>query len=175
MSMSAARLLFYVLIIILFAYVVVEARDMVWLAGMFPLVAGASGLIASVAGLIVRLPTETRAIRAKRTAVESSGEPSRGDPAGTQAAEDRPRILDIAFEGNLALSAFYLGLCLVFVVLVWVVGFIPAAMLSLVVFLWKDAKTKLIFAVGQAAVFGGALYAAGVLLSLRWPDSLVGL
>lgn len=159
MQLSRFRLAFDVLVLVFFAYIFWASTEFRSLAGYFP---GTVSGTALALGL-VNLGVDIVRFRRMGTAIGDQGFATAivDEQHGQQSREALQRM------------ARYVAWIIGFVVLIGVIGMVPATLVFLLGFFWFDARTSKRFAI-LGAVIGTALLMLGTeVLSLRWPPSLL--
>jgi hypothetical protein len=160
-TLTVLRLGFASVWIVAFAYVAIASRDFPSISGMYPMVVAIAGLVLAVVTLLVDL----RAWR--RT----------GDVVGRDADNSATAALTASGEMTVGQSfrrAGRFGLWLVgLMLLIYVIGFVPAAGVFILAFLIVEADAKWpLIVVGPIVTIALLLLLANA-INLYWPESLI--
>lgn len=160
-ALTALRLGFSGLCIVVFLYTTVESRSFPSISGMYPLVVSIGGLLLATATLFVDLRTWRR----------------KGEVIGSEA--DNSSTAALTADGDMTVGQAFrragrYGLWLVgLMLLIWVIGMVPAAGVFVLVFLLVEADAKWPLLVAGPIVTVGLLLLLADAINLYWPESLI--
>lgn len=156
-------------VIAVFAVALLTSRDFAPVAVWFPTAVGIVGMVAGAGKLVVDL----RALRQERAAAgrpappESGPEPEAGEPDARQPADLVPPPLTAAGRRELLI---WIGLLAGLLLLVRVVGMVPAAAVWLPAVLWWRGRRSVLLAAGGAVGVVVLLVLMEAELNVRWPE-----
>lgn len=161
MVLSSVRIGLTVLIAVMFATMAWTAMGFPELAGYFPLAVGVGGGGLAVGSLLFDLARWRKVGSAVGEDVGATAAVAEADDAGS--------------AGRTFLRAlYYLGWTIGYIALIWVVGVLVATPLFLALFLSIEAKVRWRWIILSSAIMVGFLHQVAEILSLYWPESLLG-
>lgn len=173
------RLVFLVLVALLFAWAAWEAQSFPDRARIFPQIVALAALVLAGAA-IVRAVLAWR--RARDRAVAAGAGPAaqvreasevRGEPGGAEVSEARLPPEARTFVRQLAAGARYLLWIAALYVAIYLAGFVPAAAAFVFLFLVVEARARWYAALGAALILAAGLLVLGAVLNLSWPEAVV--
>jgi hypothetical protein len=158
--LTALRLTFTGVFILVFAYTAIESRTFPSISGMYPFVISLFGL-----GLAaVSFALDVRTWRRKGDVVGADADNS----ATAALVADGSATVGQAFRRAGRYALWLLGLA----VLAYLIGMVAAAGVFLAAFLWIEARAKWPLLIAGPAITMGLLMLLADALNLYWPDAL---
>ncbi|MCL7745499.1 tripartite tricarboxylate transporter TctB family protein [Halalkalibacter alkaliphilus] len=143
MKKSHASLLFLVLVFCLFLWMMIQAQTFQETASYFPF------YIALLAGILTVVATIKQIVTLKKAKDEE------------------------LFHENFMNVLKYVGWIVSYIVLIYVVGFVPASMIYLFVFLLLEARMSILKCLLSTGATAVVIIAMSRFMDLKWPSSLL--
>lgn len=162
MIVARLRVSFDLLVCMLFAFIVYEANSYQELARIFPFYIGLAGVVLALSNLAF----DVTRIRKRGMVI---GEEELSTAVLSERAD--PKVARAAFQRVVRYVGWILGL----VLLIWIIGILPAAVVFIVLFLKVEAhRSWVLIVIGSAVTLAGLMLLRSI-LNIRWPASLIEL